>query len=443
MKTAAVIGAGLAGAEAAHALAACGIHVRLFEMKPAKFSPAHKNENFAELVCSNSFKAFRENSAPGMLKAEMRLLGSATLRAAERCTVPAGGALAVDRVAFSAEVTRQLRENPLIEIVSGTECDTFPEENTVIATGPLTSDVFACAIQAKIGDNFLHFFDAAAPVITAESIDREIALAASRYGKGDADYLNCPMSATQYDVFYHELINAETAVLHEFEKGDIYEGCMPVEVLAKRGKDSIRFGPLKPVGLTETFEDRTGSRPAAIVQLRAENDPPTMYNLVGFQTNLKFREQERVFRLIPGLQDAEFVRYGVMHRNTFLNSPKLLTDNYRLKNSRNIFFAGQITGVEGYMESAGSGIVAGLALAAAISGKEMPPLPKTTMLGCLSDYAANFSGKDFQPMGANMGLLPEITLSAGRRVAKQEKYRFLSERGLSDLREFISAYINR
>jgi methylenetetrahydrofolate--tRNA-(uracil-5-)-methyltransferase len=427
--TVTIIGAGLAGVEAAHALSRNGIKVRLCEMKPKRKSPAHKHDGFAELVCSNSLKADRLTTAAGLLKAEMRVLGSLTLEAAELTRVPAGGALAVDRTAFSDEITRRIKSDPNIEVVSG-EVTEFPKENTIIATGPLTCDKLADAVKEKCG-GFLSFFDAAAPIVTAESIDMEKAFIASRYGKGEPDYLNCLFTKEEYERFYHELINAESAPLHDFDKPNFYEGCMPVEVLAKRGADTLRFGCMKPVGLTDP---NTGKRPWAVIQLRKENTASTMYNLVGFQTNLRFPEQKRVFSLIPGLENAEFVRYGVMHRNTFIDSPKLLDNTFRLKGSNNIYFAGQITGVEGYMESAASGIVSALHLISHLKGEANATVfPPTTMVGALSNYIST-PNDNFQPMGANMGILPPLH---EKIKGKQERYEKLSEKALSDLRRVI------
>jgi methylenetetrahydrofolate--tRNA-(uracil-5-)-methyltransferase len=427
--TVSVIGAGLAGVEAAWHLAKRGFCVKLHEMKPQKFSPAHKDENFAELVCSNSFKGDNLTSAAGLLKAEMRLLGSLILEAAEATKVSAGGALAVDREAFSREITRRIRENPNIEVVHG-EVTEFPQKNAIIATGPLTSDKFAEEIKKKC--SFLHFYDAAAPIITLESVDLNTAFFGNRYGKGEsADYLNCPMNEDEYNIFYEALIGAETAPLKEFENLTVYEGCMPVEILAKRGRDSVRYGCMKPVGFTDP---RTGKRPFALVQLRPENDKRTLFNIVGFQTNLKFGEQERVFRLIPGLENAEFMRYGVMHRNTFLDSPRVLDSSFMLKGSENIYFAGQITGTEGYAESAAGGIIAGMALAADLRGTPPPAFPATTMLGALSRYISDESVTNFQPLGANMGLLPPLET---RIKNKQERYAGLAERALTDLKAAI------
>lgn len=427
-----VIGAGLAGCEAAWQLAQRGFKVELCEMKPHKFSPAHKYEGFAELVCSNSLKAARVDSACGLLKEEMRRLGSVIVPAAEKTAVPAGGALAVNRKDFSDEVTRVITSHPNITVVSG-EVTQFPDKNTVICTGPLTSDALAQQISEKFGNNgeFMSFFDASAPIVTADSIDYSIAFSQSRYDKGGDDYLNCPFTKEEYERFWEELVHAEPAELHEFDKNpNVYEGCMPVEVLAKRGIDSVRYGCMKPVGLTDP---RTGRRPWAAVQLRKENAEGTMYNLVGFQTHLKFPEQKRVFSLIPGLQNAEFVRYGVMHRNTYICSRVLLDRHFMLKGSENVFFGGQITGVEGYVESAASGIVAGRALADRLSGKEPVVLPETTMLGAIIAYVCDWTESDyceFDPMGANMGILPPLEQHIRD---KRERYAALAERSLSDL----------
>ncbi|MCL2071057.1 MAG: methylenetetrahydrofolate--tRNA-(uracil(54)-C(5))-methyltransferase (FADH(2)-oxidizing) TrmFO [Oscillospiraceae bacterium] len=433
--TVTVIGAGLAGVEAAYVLARLGIKVRLHEMKPVKYSPAHTHSGFAELVCSNSLKADRLSTAGGLLKAEMRILGSLTLEVAALTKVPAGGALAVDRVAFSNEITRRLKAEPNIEVVTG-EVIEFPENNAVIATGPLTSDSFAESIKRECG-GFLSFYDAAAPIVTADSINTEKAFMAVRYGKGEPDYINCPFTQEEYDVFYNALITAETAPLHEFDSLDTdsavspnyYEGCMPAEALAKRGYDSLRFACMKPVGLTEP---KTGKRPYAAIQLRKENASGTMYNIVGFQTNLKFGEQKRVFSLIPGLENAEFVRYGVMHRNTFIDSPRLLDNNFMQRSNSNIFFAGQITGVEGYMESAASGIIAGAALANTLHGTPPLTLPITTMTGALANYISDKTVINFQPMGANMGLLPPLDDIV---KGKQERYQQLAERAIRDLKD--------
>ena len=423
-----VIGAGLAGCEAAWALANRGIDVTLYEMKPAKMSPAHRYPGFAELVCSNSLKASRVGSAAGMLKEEMRLLGSIVIEAAEATAVEAGGALAVNRTDFSDCITEKIRSHPHITVVER-EVTEFPEKNTVIATGPLTSEPFADVIYDKLG-KALSFYDAAAPIVTAESIDMSKAFFASRYDKGGADYINCPFSREEYETFYNALVTAETAPLHEFEDLTVYEGCMPVEVLAKRGADSVRYGCMKPVGLTDP---RTGRRPYAAVQLRKENREGTLYNIVGFQTNLKFGEQKRVFGLIPGLENAEFMRYGVMHRNTFLNSPTLLDSGSMLRGSENIFFAGQMTGVEGYTESAANGMIAGINLARALHGQALLKLPATSMIGALMKHIST-ENENFQPMGANMGILPELDTQIKN---KQERYEAIATRGINDLKEMI------
>lgn len=426
--TVTVIGAGLAGCEAAHQLAKRGIQVKLYEMKPHKMSPAHHYSGFAELVCSNSLKADRLGSAAGMLKAEMRLFDSVVLEAADRFAVPAGGALAVERTAFSDYITQKITENENIEIISQ-EVSEIPEENVIVATGPLTADDLAENIKQLCGTETLSFYDAAAPIVTADSIDMNVAFMASRYGKGEADYINCPMNKEEYERFYQALVTAEIAPLKSFDKEyfRVYEGCMPVEVMAKRGEDTLRFGPLKPVGLTDP---RTGHRPWAVVQLRKENAASTMYNLVGFQTNLKFPEQKRVFSMIPGLENAEFVRYGVMHRNTFLDSPRLLTEYFSMKNRPNLFFAGQMTGVEGYIESAASGIMAGYQMARLLEGKPLLSLPNTSMMGALSKYISDETVSCFQPMGCNMGILPDL----GERIRdKKCRYQMLAERGLKDL----------
>lgn len=426
-----VIGAGLAGCESAWQLASLGIPVNLFEMKPKKFTPAHHYAGFAELVCSNSLKAARIESAAGLLKEEMRMLGSLTLESAAQCAVAAGGALAVDRIRFSDYITDKIRSHPLIT-VHEKECTEIPEGFCIIASGPLTSDALAQTIANRLHTKGLSFYDAAAPIVTAESIDTTIAFAASRYGRGEDDYLNCPMNKEEYERFYDALISAESAPLHEFDQGfSVYEGCMPIEVMARRGTDTIRFGPLKPVGLRDP---RTGHRPWAVVQLRRENAEGTLYNLVGFQTNLKFGEQKRVFSMIPGLQNAEFARYGVMHRNTFLDSPRLLDGAFRLKSENRIFFAGQMTGVEGYMESAMSGILAGRNVGRLLQGKAPLKLPRETMCGSLSAYISDPTVTDFQPMGANMGILP--TLDTPVRDKKQ-RYAALAQRALTALNQVL------
>ena len=432
-----VIGAGLAGCEAAMKIANRGIAVRLFEMKPQKRTPAHHTDLFGELVCSNSLKAMRVESAAGLLKEEMRRLGSFLMQCADRCQVPAGGALAVDREQFASLVTEGIRQHPLITVVHGEVTDIPDDAVTVIATGPLTSDALAKKIEERFGDS-LSFFDAAAPIVNAESIDMDYAFTASRYDRGgDDDYINCPMNKEEYEVFYHALVNAERAPLHDFDVSNpkVYEGCMPVEVLAQRGEGTLRFGPMKPVGL---IDPRTGHRAWALLQLRKENAAGTMYNLVGFQTNLKFPEQKRVFSLIPALHRAEFVRYGVMHRNTFLCSPKVLRADFSVKENSKLFFAGQITGVEGYMESAASGIMAGMNAARLLEGKETLVLPPDTMTGALARYIADPSVKKFQPMGANFGVLPEL---ANRPRDKRLRAAAYAARALASLDNYITENI--
>lgn len=425
-----VIGAGLAGVEAAWQIAEAGYNVILAEQKPAKMSPAHKSEYFAELVCSNSLKASRLESAAGLLKEEMAMLGSLTVPVARECAVPAGGALAVDRDVFSKKITDKIKNHPNIEIVYREEesIDISDDLVTIIATGPLTGGKMSEAIKAVCGD-YLSFYDAAAPIVTAESVDFNIAFGASRYGRGgESDYINCPFNKEQYEKFINELVTAEGAVVHDF---DVYEGCMPIEKLAKRGLDAPRFGPMKPVGLTDP---NTGHRPWACVQLRRENSAGTMFNLVGFQTNLKFGEQKRVFSMIPGLENAEFVRYGVMHRNSFLDSPRVLNSDFSLKTHSNVFFAGQITGVEGYMESAASGIMAGINAVRFAENKQTLTLPETTMIGALSGYISDKTVKNFQPMGANFGVLPPIE---PKIRDKKERYAKIAERAVNALREMI------
>lgn len=415
-----VLGAGLAGSEAALWLADRGVAVDLYEQKPARFSPAHKSAGFAELICSNSLKAERPDSASGLLKLEMRAMGSHLLDAAETARVAAGGALAVDRDKFSEAVTQMVENHPGIT-VHREEVTSLPEDRPVlVATGPLTDGKLGEAIAALTGSHRLSFYDAVAPIVTAESLDMERIFAASRYGRGEADYLNCPFNKEEYEAFYNALVNAERAPLHDFDTPmTVYEGCMPIEIMAGRGADTIRYGPLRPVGLRDP---RTGHRPWANVQLRAENTDRTLYNLVGFQTNLKWGEQKRVFSMIPGLENAEFVRYGVMHRNTFLDSPAVLSDGLYLKQHPNIFFAGQITGFEGYMESAASGLLAARSLYARLCGRPWSPPPETTMCGALIRYITT-PNKDFQPMGANMGILPPRPDIRDKR----ERYAALSE----------------
>lgn len=423
--TVSVIGAGLAGCEAAWQLAGRGIPVTLYEMKPVRFSPAHHYEGFAELVCSNSLKANRVGSAAGLLKEEMARLGSIVVRCARETAVPAGGALAVDRKLFSDRVTQRIKAHPLITVIHE-EVTEIPDGPVIIASGPLTSEKLSGAIEKLLGEAYLSFYDAASPIVSFDSIDMDKAFFAARYGKGEDDYINCPMNREEYEAFHTALVSARQVELKEFERDrmKVYEGCMPVEVLAKRGSDSIRYGPLKPVGLKDP---RTGHRPWAVVQLRAENAQKTLYNLVGFQTNLLFPEQKRVFSMIPGLENADFVRYGVMHRNTFLNSPKLLDRTYCLRKDRRIYFTGQITGVEGYIESAASGILAGINLAMAVMGKPALTLPQDTMMGALAAYISDPTVTDFQPMGSNMGLLPP---NPERIKDKALRYQAVADRAL-------------
>ncbi|WP_288527507.1 methylenetetrahydrofolate--tRNA-(uracil(54)-C(5))-methyltransferase (FADH(2)-oxidizing) TrmFO [uncultured Eubacterium sp.] len=426
MKKFTVIGAGLAGCESAWQIAEAGYEVTLLEMKPEKFSPAHKNKNFAELVCSNSLKASRIDSAAGLLKEEMARLGSLTVPVARNCAVPAGGALAVDRNEFSQTITDMINSHPNITVENKLveEISLDDDEILIIATGPLTEGKLGEAIQNLCGD-YLSFYDAAAPIVMADSVDMQKAFGASRYDRGgDDDYINCPFNKAEYEAFIDELVNAEGAVVHDF---DVYEGCMPIEKLAKRGLDAPRFGPMKPVGLVDP---NTGHRPWACVQLRRENSKGTMFNLVGFQTNLKFGEQKRVFSMIPGLENAEFVRYGVMHRNSFLNSPKLLNADFSLRSNPNIFFAGQITGVEGYMESAASGIMAGINAVRRAEGEEPLVLSEYNMIGALSQYISDESVTNFQPMGANFGVLPPIE---PKIRDKRERYMALANRALEQL----------
>ncbi len=431
-----VIGGGLAGSEAAWQIAKRGVRVRLFEMRPKKTTPAHHTDGLAELVCSNSLRSNATSNAVGLLKEELRRLGSLIMEAADLTAVPAGSALAVDRVLFSRYITEKIAENPLIEVVNEEVTEIPAEGITVIATGPLTSDSLADAIGRLTGEGALHFFDAAAPIVSKESINFEKAFFASRYGKGNPeDYLNCPLNEEEYRRFYEALIGAEVAKLHDFESDEaitVFEGCMPVEVMASRGVDTLRFGPMKPVGLPVPA---TGRDAYATVQLRRENKNGDMYNLVGFQTHLTFPEQRRVFGLIPGLENAEFYRYGVMHRNTYLNSPKLLGADYSLRSAPRLFFAGQMTGVEGYIESTGSGLVAGLSAAALALGKETPVFPPITMLGAMAAYISDEGVVDFQPMNANFGIIAPLTerVRGGKR-ARAEAY---AARSLA----FMDAYI--
>jgi methylenetetrahydrofolate--tRNA-(uracil-5-)-methyltransferase len=433
-----VIGGGLAGVEAAWQIAQRGIRVCLYEMRPAKMTPAHTTDRLAELVCSNSLGADQPDKAPGLLKQEMRLLGSLVLACAEQAAVPAGSALAVDRERFAQRVTEQITAHPLITVIRQ-EVTRIPDGVTVIASGPLTSDALAAEIARLAGTDHLYFWDAIAPIVTVDSIDFNIAFRASRYGgEADGDYINCPMTRAEYEAFVEALLTAETATLRDFELRDerFFEGCLPIEVLARRGKDALAFGPLRPVGLRDP---RTGKRPYAVVQLRQDNVAGTLYNLVGFQTNLKFPEQDRVFRLIPGLQNAEFVRYGQMHRNTFINAPVLLAPTLRIKpevDPRPIFFAGQIVGVEGYAGNAATGLLAGINAARALRGQPPVTLPPTTMLGALCHYVTHADPKHFQPMKANFGILPPLAQPPREKRLRGAAY---TERALRDLRAAIEA----
>lgn len=426
-----VIGAGLAGCEAAWQIAKRGIKVRLYEMKPQKKSPAHKSDKFAELVCSNSLKAARFESAAGMLKQEMRMLDSLIMRSADSCAVPAGGALAVDRDIFSELVTEEINGNQNIEVINDEVLNLDFDDITIIATGPLTSAGLTKKIEKLLGGS-LSFFDAAAPIVVAESVDMSHAFVASRYDKG-SDYINCPMNKSEFERFEQELISAERAPVHDFDVSDpkVYEGCMPIEIMAQRGRDTIRFGPMKPVGL---IDPNTGHRPWAVLQLRLENSGGTLYNLVGFQTNLKFSEQKRVFSMIPALKNAEFIRYGVMHRNTFIDSPRVLCSDYSYRKNRKLFFAGQLTGVEGYMESASSGLIAGINAAKLSMGFSTLTFPEYTMMGMLSRHITDESVKQFQPMGANFGIMPPLEEKIRDKRLRAEKY---ANRSFSSLWSFI------
>ena len=426
-----VIGAGLAGSEAAWQLAQRGISVELYEMKPKKMSPAHHSGDFAELVCSNSFRGDRLENAVGLLKEELRRCGSLIMQCAEATRVEAGGCLAVDRGGFAAKVTEKIRNHPNITVI-GEEVTEVPEGPVIIATGPLTSDAMSDAIGAYFGQDYLHFFDAAAPLVTAESIDMTKAWWQSRYDRGNADYVNCAMDKEEYEAFIKELVTAEEAEVHGFEDKNVFEGCMPVEVMARRGFDTLRYGPLKPVGLTDP---NTGKEPYAVVQLRQDNAEGSIFNLVGFQTHLKFGEQKRVFSMIPALANAEFVRYGVMHRNTFLQSPKLLDRYYADRRNPMVAFAGQMTGVEGYVESTASGFLAAVAMAAKIQGKQVPDFPKTTAIGALGLYISDESVVNFQPMNVNFSIIAPLE----QRVRKKaEKNLAIANRALVVIDELIA-----
>lgn len=425
-----VVGAGLAGSEAAWQIASQGVAVTLYEMRPVRKTPAHHTNQFAELVCSNSLRANGLTNAVGVLKEEMRRLDSLILSAADKHAVPAGGALAVDREGFSGEVTSRLREHPLITVVNE-EFTSIPEDGIVVlATGPLTSPDLSAQIRELLGEEYFYFFDAAAPIVEKESIDMNKVFLASRYDKGEAAYLNCPMTEEQFEAFYEALTTAETAEVKDFEKNMVFEGCMPIEVMAGRGKQTMLFGPLKPVGLVDP---NTGKQPFAVIQLRQDNAAGTLYNLVGFQTHLKWGEQKRVFSLIPGLENAEFVRYGVMHRNTFINSPRLLKSTYQFRGRDTLFFAGQMTGVEGYVESAASGLIAGLNAGRLARGLELLPLPADTTLGSMAEYITTADFRHFQPMNANFGLFPPLD---HRVRSKKEKNDKIAARALDSIEQF-------
>jgi methylenetetrahydrofolate--tRNA-(uracil-5-)-methyltransferase len=429
MQRVTVIGAGLAGSEAAWQIASLGVPVTLYEMRPVRKTPAHITDQFAELVCSNSLRANGLTNAVGVLKQEMRHMNSIILASADKHAVPAGGALAVDRDGFSGEITSALRNHPLIE-VRNEELQTIPEGIAVVASGPLTSPALSAQLKELMGEEYLYFYDAAAPIVEKESIDMEKVYLASRYDKGEAAYLNCPMTEEEFNVFYDALVSAEVAELKEFEKEIYFEGCMPIEVMAKRGRQTVLFGPMKPVGL---INPHTGKMPHAVVQLRQDNAAGTLYNLVGFQTHLKWGEQKRVLSLIPGLANAEFVRYGVMHRNTFINSPQLLQPTYQFKRRENLFFAGQMTGVEGYVESAASGLIAGLNAGRLAKGEACLVLPEETALGSMAQYITTADFKHFQPMNANFGLLPDLP---ERVKNKKLRYEMLANRALESIQNF-------
>ena len=429
-----IIGAGLAGCEAAWQAAKRGVQVKLYEMKPNKFSPAHKMHTFAELVCSNSLRSDSLTNAVGLLKEEMRRLDSIIMRCADETKLPAGGALAVDREEFSKAVTEAITNHPDISVYHE-EITSIPENGiTIIATGPLTSDAFAEHIMAVTGRDYLYFYDAAAQIVTYESIDMTKAFRASRYGKGTDDYINCPMDREQYETFWSELVNAETVPLKAFEEAILFSGCMPVESMAAKGRDTLRFGPLKPVGITDPA---TGKEPYAVVQLRQDNKEGTLYNIVGFQTHLRWPEQKRVFRLIPGLENAEFVRYGVMHRNIYINSTGLLDTAYRMKSRPELYFAGQITGVEGYVESASSGLVAGLNAAMQCLGGDPVIFPEDTAIGSLAAYVSSNSAGNLQPMNASFGLIrtPDVRIRN-----KREKHRIMAEKALAQIDRLVQSH---
>ncbi len=428
-KKARVIGCGLAGAEATYQLAKRGIEVEVFEMKPTKFSPAHTSQNFAEIVCSNSLKSEDLGTASGCLKAELKELDSLILKCAEEARVPAGTALAVDRDKFSELVTNEISNLPNVHIKRKEVTEIDESVPTIIATGPLTSDALSHSLINLLGEENLHFYDASAPIIDGDSLDKSKTFTAGRYGKGESDYINCPMTKQEYYDFVHELVSAERVELHEFEKSEIFEGCMPIEVMASRGEDTLRYGPLRPVGLK--LDD--GTRPYAVLQLRKESNANNLYNIVGFQTNLKFGEQKRVFSMIPALKNADFVKFGVMHRNSFICAPKHLKADFSLRENENIYIAGQLSGVEGYMESTASGLVAGMSLAYKILGKSLAFLPKTTIIGAISNYITTADEKNFQPMNANFGILPELSEKIKDKGARKLAY---SQRAICDIKRY-------
>ncbi|MCI9130392.1 methylenetetrahydrofolate--tRNA-(uracil(54)-C(5))-methyltransferase (FADH(2)-oxidizing) TrmFO [Thomasclavelia cocleata] len=423
-----IIGAGLAGVEACHQLVKRGYKVRLYEMRPKKMTPAHHSENFAELVCSNSLRADGTGNAVGVLKAEMEMMDSIIIKFARIHQVPAGGALAVDRENFSKAITDYIVNHPLVEVIHE-EVTEFPKGKTIIASGPLTSDSLSNAVKDKLGEDYFYFFDAAAPIVTKESINFDIAYYKSRYDKGDNEYINCPMNEEQFESFYDALINAKVVKPKDFEE-KFFEGCMPFEEMARRGKQTLLFGPMKPVGLTAP----DGTRPYAVVQLRQDNVQASLYNIVGFQTHLTWPEQKRIIQMIPGLENANFVRYGVMHRNSFICSPKHLLNTYQLKTYPDIFMAGQITGVEGYVESAQSGMAAGINMARMLEGKEMLVFPNETVMGSLANYITNASKENFQPMKANFGILPDFSI----RIKKKERKAAYATRALDTMKKFVN-----
>ncbi|ALQ69408.1 FADH(2)-oxidizing methylenetetrahydrofolate--tRNA-(uracil(54)-C(5))-methyltransferase TrmFO [Bacillus cereus] len=426
-----VIGAGLAGSEAAYQIAKRGVQVRLYEMRPVRQTPAHHTDKFAELVCSNSLRANTLTNAVGVIKEEMRLMDSVIIRAADECSVPAGGALAVDRHEFAAKVTEYVKNHPNVTVMNE-EITEIPEGPTVIATGPLTSPDLAAQLKELTGEDYFYFYDAAAPIVEKDSIDMNKVYLKSRYDKGEAAYLNCPMTEEEFDRFYEALIAAETVPLKEFEKEIFFEGCMPVEVMASRGRQTLVFGPMKPVGLEDP---KTGKTPYAVVQLRQDDAAGTLYNIVGFQTHLKWGPQKEVLQLIPGLENAEIVRYGVMHRNTFINSPNLLRPTYQYKQRDDLFFAGQMTGVEGYVESAASGLLAGINAARLVKGEEPVVLPPVTAMGSMANYITATNAKNFQPMNANFGLFAPLEKKIKRKAERNEAY---ATRALETIQNFVN-----